>query len=80
MGQRRRIALARAIIQNRPIFILDEPTASLDSKTEELINSTIQNLVADGTCVIAIAHRPHLVINSDQVIEVKEPEFSGVSS
>lgn len=80
MGQRRRIALARAIIQNRPIFILDEPTASLDSKTEELINSTIQNLVADGKCVIAIAHRPHLVINSDQVIEVKEPEFSGVSS
>lgn len=80
MGQRRRIALARAIIQNRPIFILDEPTASLDGKTEELINSTIQNLVTEGKCVIAIAHRPHLVINADQVIEVKEPEFSGVSS
>lgn len=80
MGQRRRIALARAIIQNRPIFILDEPTASLDSKTEELINSTLQNLVTDGKCVIAIAHRPHLVINADLVIEVKEPEFSGASS
>ena len=79
MGQRRRIALARAIIQNRPIFILDEPTASLDQKTEELINSTLQNLVTDGKCVIAIAHRPHLVINADQVIEVKEPEFSGAS-
>ena len=80
MGQRRRIALARAIIQNRPIFVLDEPTASLDLKTEELINSTLQNLVTEGKCVIAIAHRPHLVINADQVIEVKEPEFSGASS
>lgn len=77
MGQRRRIALARAIIQNRPIFVLDEPTASLDHKTEELINSALQNLVTEGKCVIAIAHRPHLVINADQVIEVKEPEFSG---
>lgn len=78
MGQRRRIALARAIIQNRPIFILDEPTASLDSNTEALINSTLQNLVDEGKCVIAIAHRPHIVIHADQVIEVKEPEFSGV--
>ena len=80
MGQRRRIALARAIIQNRPIFVLDEPTASLDFRTEELVNSTLQNLVTEGKCVIAIAHRPHLVINADQVIEVKEPEFSGANS
>ncbi|MEN9742010.1 MAG: hypothetical protein RIR66_966 [Actinomycetota bacterium] len=80
MGQRRRIALARVILQNQPIFILDEPTASLDAKTEELINLTLHELVKEGKCVIAIAHRPHLVINADQVIEVKEPEFSGVSS
>ena len=80
MGQRRRIALARAIIQNRPIFILDEPTASLDSKTEGQINSTLRSLVSEGKCVIAIAHRPHLVLNADQVIEVKEPEFSGANA
>lgn len=79
MGQRRRIALARALVQDRPVLILDEPTASLDAQTEEMIHKTLQDLVSVGKCVIAIAHRPHLVINADQVIEVREPEFSGVN-
>jgi ABC-type multidrug transport system fused ATPase/permease subunit len=79
MGQRRRIALARAILQDRPIFILDEPTASLDSVTEQIVLETLRQLTTQNKCVIAVAHRPHLVINADQVIEIHEPEFAGVT-
>jgi ABC-type transport system involved in cytochrome bd biosynthesis fused ATPase/permease subunit len=79
MGQRRRIALARAILQDRPIFILDEPTASLDSVTEQIVLETLRQLTSQNKCVIAVAHRPHLVINADQVIEIHEPEFAGVN-
>ena len=79
MGQRRRIALARALLQDRPIFILDEPTASLDSRTEQIINETLRSLVRQGKCVIAVAHRPHLVISADSTIEILEPELQGVS-
>jgi ABC-type multidrug transport system fused ATPase/permease subunit len=75
MGQRRRIALARALLQNRPIFILDEPTASLDQETEKVVNEAIQELVSEGKCVIAVAHRPHLVVSADQVIEIIEPQL-----
>lgn len=78
MGQRRRIALARALLQNRPIFVLDEPTASLDSETEQIVLATLRELTKQNKCVIAVAHRPHLVINADQVLEIKEPEFVGV--
>lgn len=77
MGQRRRIALARALLQDRQIFILDEPTASLDDETEQLIFGVIQQLAKRNKFVIAVAHRPHLVINADQVIEVLEPELVG---
>ena len=76
MGQRRRIALARALLQNRPIFILDEPTASLDQETENVVNQAIQELVSNGKCVIAVAHRPHLVVSADQVIEIIEPQLA----
>lgn len=79
MGQRRRIALARAILQDRPIFILDEPTASLDSVTEQIVLATLRQLTTQNKCVIAVAHRPHLVVNADQVIEIHEPEFAGVT-
>lgn len=75
MGQRRRIALARAILQNRPVFILDEPTASLDLQTENVVLTTLRELTEQNKCVIAVAHRPHLVINADQVLEITEPEL-----
>ncbi len=78
MGQRRRIALARAILQDRQIFILDEPTASLDADTEQIVLKTLKELTNENKCVIAVAHRPHLVINADEVIELREPDFAQV--
>jgi len=75
-GQRQRIAIARAILKNAPILVLDEATASLDSESEVAISEALHNLVEQKT-VIAIAHRLStlremtriLVMDGGQIIE-----------
>jgi thiol reductant ABC exporter CydD subunit len=72
-GQRRRIALARVFIRDSKVIILDEPTASVDGDTEELIILAVQELSAAGKIVIAVAHRPAMISVADQVINIPEP-------
>ncbi|MEI6405494.1 MAG: thiol reductant ABC exporter subunit CydD [Actinomycetes bacterium] len=67
-GQRRRLALARILLRNSPIVILDEPTASLDGETEDIITHTLQTLAHNGALVIAVAHRPSLIAVADHVV------------
>ena len=55
-GQRQRIGIARALIRDNPILILDEPTAALDAESEELVIQALQRLMK-GRTVITIAHR-----------------------
>ena len=71
-GQRRRIALARILLQVRPIVILDEPTAAVDAATEDLIADVITGLAQSGKIVIAVAHRPSLITQADVVVPVHE--------
>ena len=66
-GQRQRIALARAILRDAPIIILDEATNALDAITEEAISHALKDVFRDKT-VLVIAHRLSTVINSDQII------------
>ena len=68
-GQRQRIAIARAILKDAPILILDEATSSLDSKTEKMIKPSLDLLIKDKSkTVIAIAHRLSTLKNMDQII------------
>lgn len=68
-GQRQRIAIARAILKEAPILVLDEATSSLDSKTEKQIQDALNILIEDKkTTVVAIAHRLSTLKNMDRII------------
>lgn len=70
-GQRQRVAIARAILKDAPILILDEATSSLDSKTERLIQGSLDLLIKDKSkTVIAIAHRLSTLKNMDRIIVI----------
>ncbi len=66
-GQRQRIAIARAILKNAPILILDEATSQLDSVTESMIQESLWNLMQDKTTII-IAHRLSTLLHMDRVL------------
>lgn len=66
-GEKQRVSIARAILKDAPILLLDEPTSSLDSKNEVLVQKAISNLVQNKT-VIMIAHRLKTIKNADHII------------
>lgn len=73
-GERQRISIARAILKDAPIIILDEATASIDPENEQLIQTAINEL-SKGKTVITIAHKLETIKNADQIIVLNEGEI-----
>ncbi|WP_432041382.1 thiol reductant ABC exporter subunit CydD [Streptomyces cadmiisoli] len=70
-GQRQRIALARAFLADRPVLLLDEPTAALDGATEDEVVEAVRRLSA-GRTVLVVVHRPALLDVADRVVRLAE--------
>jgi subfamily B ATP-binding cassette protein MsbA len=70
-GQRQRIGIARAVVRNSPIMILDEPTAALDPESEALVIEALRRLM-QGRTVIMIAHRLSTIRDADKIIVLKD--------
>jgi ATP-binding cassette subfamily B protein len=72
-GQRQRIAIARAIVRNAPILILDEPTTGLDAASEQVVTEGLEHLMK-GRTTIVIAHHLHTIRNADVIFVVKDAQ------
>jgi ABC-type transport system involved in cytochrome bd biosynthesis fused ATPase/permease subunit len=69
-GQRRRVALARVLIDPAPLVLLDEPSAGLDDDAEADVVAALRRLADSGVAVVVVAHRPSLVAAADLVVEL----------
>ncbi len=69
-GEGRRVAVARALLVNAPLLLLDEPTAGLDEASEELVLAAIRDAASHGAAVLLVAHRPAAAAAADRVVQV----------
>lgn len=72
VGQLRRLAIARALITDRPIVLMDEPTASLDEAAEDKISEVLLELARSGKLVIAVSHREALTVHAQKMVHFGE--------
>ena len=73
-GQRQRLAIARALLRDAPILILDEATSSLDTQSEREVQKALAALFADRTSLI-IAHRLSTIVNADRILVLDKGEI-----
>lgn len=78
-GQKQRIAIARALLKDAPILVLDEATSSLDSKSEQLVQQALAHLMKNRTTLI-IAHRLSTISHVDQIVTLREGQVDEIGS
>jgi ATP-binding cassette subfamily B protein len=78
-GERQRVTIARAILKNAPILVLDEATASLDAESEEMVQTAIERLM-EGRTTFVIAHRLATVANADRIVVLRNGRIAELGS
>jgi ATP-binding cassette subfamily B protein len=71
MGQRQRLAIARALVKDPPVLILDEPTSALDVESEGAVQEALQTLMR-GRTTFVIAHRLSTVVDADRILVLRD--------
>ena len=78
-GQKQRISIARAVLKNSPIILLDEATSSLDSESEEKVQNAIINLTKNKTTLV-IAHRLSTIIRADKIFVLNQGKITDIGT
>ncbi len=74
VGEKQRLSIARALLKDPPILILDEATASVDNATERLIQEALEHLMSHRTCFV-IAHRLSTILRADQILVLERGQI-----
>ena len=79
VGQKQRLSIARGLVRNTPILVLDEPTAALDPETEHTLVSALQDAAA-GKLVIVIAHRLSTIRKADRIVFMEDGRIKDIGN
>jgi len=78
-GQKQRISIARAVLKNSPIILLDEATSSLDAESEEKVQNAVMNLTKNKTTLV-IAHRLSTIIRADKIVVINQGKITDIGT